>query len=78
MTDELAHVGQRHNFLGPVGLRMAHMTLKSMYRAFFRDIPETKLLFDVEQMVKDGKTFDYSTIAPQMIERSWVPSYCKK
>jgi hypothetical protein len=78
MTDELAHVGQRRNFLGPVGLRMAHMTLKSMYRAFFRDIPETKLLFDVEQMVKDGKTFDYSTIAPQMIERSWVPSYCKK
>ena len=78
MTDELAHVGQRRNFLGPVGLRMAHMTLKSMYRAFFRDIPETKLLFDVEQMVKDGKTFDYSTIAPQMIERSWVPSYCQK
>ena len=77
MTDELAHVGQRRNFLGPLGLRAAHMMLESMYRAFFRDIPETKLLFNVEQMVQDGKTFDYSTIAPEMIEKSWVPSYCK-
>jgi hypothetical protein len=24
-----------------------------------------------------GKEFDYSTIAPAMIEKSWVPSYCK-
>jgi hypothetical protein len=46
-------------------------------RAFFRDIPETALLFDVEQMIKDGRAFDYGTIAPQMIERSWVPSYCR-
>jgi hypothetical protein len=77
MTDELAHVGQRRNFLGPVGVRVAQMMLESMYRAFFRDIPETALLFDVEQMIKDGRTFDYGTIAPQMIERSWVPSYCR-
>jgi hypothetical protein len=28
-------------------------------------------------MVRDGKTFDYSTIAPEMIEKSWVPSYCR-
>ena len=77
MTDELAHVGQRRNFLGPLGLRAAHATVESMYRAFFRDIPETKLLFNVEQMVQDGKAFDYSTIAPEMIEKSWVPSYCK-
>jgi hypothetical protein len=77
MTDELAHVGQRRNFLGPLGLRAAHMMLESMYRAFFRGIPETKLLFNVEQMVQDGKTFDYSSIAPEMIEKSWVPSYCK-
>jgi hypothetical protein len=77
MTDELAHVGQRRNFLGPVGVRVAQLMLESMYRAFFRDIPETKLLFDVEQMVKDGRSFDYGTIAPQMIESSWVPSYCR-
>jgi hypothetical protein len=77
MTDELAHVGQRRNFLGPLGLRAAHFMMESMYRAFFRDIPETKLLFNVEQMVRDGKAFDYSTITPEMLEKSWVPSYCK-
>jgi hypothetical protein len=77
MTDELAHVGQRRNFLGPLGLRAAHLMVESMYRAFFREIPETRLLFNVEQMMRDGKAFDYSTIAPEMIERSWVPSYCR-
>jgi len=77
MTDELAHVGQRRNFLGPLGLRAAHLMVESMYRAFFREIPETRLLFDVEQMMRDGKAFDYSTIAPEMIEKSWVPSYCR-
>jgi hypothetical protein len=51
--------------------------LEPMYRAFFRDIPETRLLFDVERMVRDGKTFDYSSIAPEMIAKSWVPSYCR-
>jgi hypothetical protein len=33
-------------------------------RAFFRDIPETALLFDVEQMIKDGRAKE-------------VPSYCR-
>jgi len=77
MTDELAHVGQRRNFLGVLGLRAARLALEPMYRAFFRDIPETTLLFDLNQMVRDGKAFDYTTIAPEMIEKSWVPSYCK-
>ncbi len=77
MTDELAHVGQRRNFLGPLGLRAARRMLEPMYRAFFRDIPETRLLFDVERMVRDGETFDYSSIAPEMIAKSWVPSYCR-
>jgi hypothetical protein len=76
-TDELAHVGQRRNFLGPLGLRAAHLVVESMYRAFFRDIPETTLLFDVDRMMRDGKAFDYSTIVPEMLEKSWVPSYCK-
>jgi hypothetical protein len=76
MTDELAHVGQRRNFLGPLGLRAARAMVGPMYRAFFRDIPETTLLFDLERMASDGKGFDYTTIAPDMLERSWVPSYC--
>ena len=77
MTDELAHVGQRRNFMGPVGLGVAHLFVGPMYRAFFRDIPETRWLFDLDKMVRDGRTFDYSTIAPEMIDRSWVPSYCR-
>jgi hypothetical protein len=77
MTDELAHVGQRRNFMGPAGLRVARLIVEPMYRAFFRDIPETRRLFDLDRMIRDGKTFDYSCIAPEMIERSWVPSYCR-
>jgi len=77
MTDEVAHVGQRRNFLGPLGLRTARLMVEPMYRAFFRDIPETIALFDVARMVEDGKAFDYSTIAPEMLAKSWVPTYCK-
>lgn len=77
MTDELAHVGQRRNFMGPVGLAAARVFVEPMYRAFFRDIPETRWLFDLDRMVRDGKTFDYSSISPEMIDRSWVPSYCR-
>jgi hypothetical protein len=77
MTDELAHVGHRRNFLGPIGLRAARVMVAPMYRAFFRDIPETGLLFDVAQMMADGKAFDYSTITPEMLEKSWIPSYCR-
>ena len=44
---------------------------------FFRDIPEAALLFDIDQMVKDGQDFDYSTISPEILKRSWVPSYCR-
>jgi len=77
MTDELAHVGQRRNFMGPIGLRAAQRFVAPMYRAFFRDLPETACLFDLDRMIRDGQSFDYSTISPEMIDRSWVPSYCK-
>jgi hypothetical protein len=77
-TDELAHVGQRRNFMGPVGLGAARLLVEPMYRAFFRDIPETRLLFDLDLMIRDGKTFDYGSIAPEIVEKSWVPSYCKR
>jgi len=39
--------------------------------------PRAPQLFDLDRMVRDGKTFDYSIIAPEMIDRSWVPSYCR-
>jgi hypothetical protein len=77
MSDELAHVGQRRNFLGPVGLRAARWMVRPMYRAFLRDIPEAAVLFDVDQMVRDGQAFDYSAISPATLQKSWVPSYCQ-
>jgi hypothetical protein len=77
MSDELAHVGQRRNFLGPIGVRAARWMVAPMYRAFLRDIPEAALLFDVDRMVKDGQAFDYSTISPETLDKSWVPSYCR-
>jgi len=77
LADELAHVGQRRNFMGSVGLFMSKLMVEPMYRLFFRDIPEAKYLFDIDQMVADGKAFDYSTIPAQIFKKSWVPSYCE-
>jgi hypothetical protein len=49
-----------------------------MYRAFFREIPEARLLFDLDRMIRDGETCDYGTVAPEIVEKSWVPSYGKR
>ena len=77
MVDELAHVGQRRNFIGPTGVRFSRALVGPLFRAFFRDIPETKHLFNVEQMVADGLAFRYAGLPLGMVERSWVPSYCR-
>ncbi len=75
-VDEVAHVGQRRNFIGPMGMIYARLLVKPLFKAFFHDIPESKLLFDVDQMVRDGLDFDYSLMVPEMVAESWVPSYC--
>lgn len=77
MTDEMAHVGQRRNFIGPLGVKISRAMVEPMFRLFFRDIPESKLLFDVDQMVGEGKAFDYSAMPPDVVQRSWIPSYCQ-
>lgn len=77
MIDELAHVGQRRNFMGPIGLAASRLMVVPMYRLFFRDIPESTLLFDIEGMIQDGIGFDYSSMTPDVIAASWVPSYCR-
>jgi len=77
MVDELAHVGQRRNFLGPVATRVARAIVPAFFRAFLRDVPESRLLFDVPRMVEDGVGFDYTRLPPEVLERSWVPSYCR-
>jgi hypothetical protein len=74
--DEVAHVGLRRNFLGPVGILYARLLVVPLFRVFFRDIPESRLLFDVDQMIRDGLDFDYGLFASDMVEQSWVPSYC--
>lgn len=77
IADEMAHVGQRRNFMGPIGLYFSKLMVEPMYRLFFNDIPEAKLLFDIDRMIADGKAFNYSTIPAQIFKRSWVPSYCQ-
>ncbi|SEP24337.1 hypothetical protein [Nitrosovibrio sp. Nv6] len=75
--DEVAHVGQRRNFIGPIGMGVSKALVRPFYTLFFNDIPEIKQLLDVDQMIKDGVAFDFNELPARMIERSWIPSYCK-
>jgi len=77
MIDELAHVGQRRNFMGPIGVKASRLMVVPMYKLFFRDIPEAKLLFDIDGMIEDGIALNYSTLPADVIAASWVPSYCR-
>ncbi len=75
--DEVAHVGQRRNFIGPFGIKVSKLLVRPLYKMFFADIPEVGVLFDIDQMVKDGEAFDFNDVPDHMVERSWIPSYCK-
>jgi hypothetical protein len=75
--DEAAHVGQRRNFIGNIGIKISKWLVKPFYTMFFNDIPEVGLLFDVKQMIKDGEAFDFNQLPAYIVERSWIPSYCK-
>lgn len=76
-VDELSHVGQRRNFLGPAGVRLARRLVAPFFRLFLRDIPESPRLVDVDGMVRDALAFDYRGYADELVRRSWVPSYCR-
>jgi len=75
--DEIAHVGQRRNFIGPMGMKASKMMVRPLYKMFFADIPEVGVLMNVEQMIKDGEAFDFNEVPDYMVEKSWIPSYCK-
>ena len=75
--DEAAHVGQRRNFVGSVGIKVSKWLVKPFYTMFFDDIPEIGLLFDIKQMIKDGEGFDFNQLPVRIVEHSWIPSYCK-
>ena len=77
MVDEVAHIGQRRNFLGAGGTRMARWIVPPLFRAFLRDIPESRHLFDVDRMIQDALDFDYSGLPEELLRRTWVPSYCR-
>ncbi len=77
MADELAHIGQRRNFLGRFGIKMAAWMLRPLYKIFFHDIPEAKYLFNIDQMIRDGLAFDYHSVSKELIQRSWIPTYCR-
>jgi len=74
--DEVAHVGQRRNFIGPIGMKVSKALVKPFYTMFFADIPEVALLFDVPKMIEDGRNFDFNELPDEMVARSWIPSYC--
>jgi hypothetical protein len=75
--DEVAHVGQRRNFIGPLGMKISKSLVKPFYTLFFKDIPEIKPLFSVNEMIADGLAFDFNNLPDYMTERTWIPSYCK-
>ncbi|CAB1275277.1 hypothetical protein [Candidatus Nitrosacidococcus tergens] len=76
--DELAHLGQRRNFLSPMQVKIAKATTPAWYRYFFRScVPEGKYLFNVDKMIQDGLDFDYSLMDDKLIDQSWVPTYCQ-
>jgi len=77
MIDELAHIGQRRNYMGRISLRLAKWMFRPILYSFFKDIPEAKYLLNIKQMARDGLGFDYSQFPPHLLKRSWVPSYCK-
>ena len=38
-----------------------------MFRGFYRDLPEAKHLFDIDQMVREARAFDYGTMPPEVV-----------
>jgi len=76
--DELAHTGQRRNFIGPIGIGVSRRMIVPMFRMFYRDLPESEYLLDVDKMIEEAAAFDYSTMTPEVIASSWVPSYCRR
>lgn len=74
--DEIAHIGQRRNYLCSTGIKFSAWITPVLFRMFFNDIPETKILFDIELMIKEALAFDYNEIPANLMQKTWVPTYC--
>lgn len=77
MIDELAHIGQRRNFMGNIGTKVSKLIVRPLITMFYKDIPEARHLFDIRQMINDAIAFDYSGVNPELMAQSWVPTYCQ-
>jgi hypothetical protein len=65
------------NFLGGLAIRIARRLVSPFFRAFLHDMPESTRLLDVDRVVRDGLAFDYSGFPAALLERTWIPSYCR-
>ena len=77
MVDELGHVGERRSYLGDVGVKLARWCLPLLMRGFFHNIPTAPLILDISQMIRDAVAFDYSGIDAAILERAWIPGFCR-
>lgn len=77
MIDETAHIGQRRNYITPRGMKFSKKIIKPLFRMFYKDIPETKHLLDVEKMIEQAYEFDYSLVPFNLLEKSWIPIQCQ-
>lgn len=65
----MAHIGERHNYLGPLGLKISLWLKPPLFRMFFNDIPETRLLFDLDSMIQEALDFDYREIPETLMKK---------
>ncbi len=77
-VDELAHIGQRRNFLGARGVTLAPWLVQPVFRGFYKSMSESRYLFDADRMIRDALAFDSNAMAPALLHRSWVPTYCQE
>jgi hypothetical protein len=81
MSDEACHIGNRRNFLGPLGIRSARLLLPRMCGWQFGDMPDNlpsgSYRLDRGQMVEQSLSFAYNGLPSRVMECAWVPSYCQ-
>ena len=78
MTDEMAHVGQRRNFIGPIGLARLARHGRADVPGVLPRHPRVEATSSTS--TRWSATARPSTTArcpPDVVQRSWIPSYCQ-
>jgi hypothetical protein len=80
MIDEVAHVGQRRNFIGALGIKMTPRLVPSicgwLFGEMLGNMPAGRRGLDHQGLVAEALSFDYSGLPPRVLERTWIPSQC--